>query len=141
VILSKARAARAGDGSAEAEISAAKALRAQGQNVHFRTAAGDTGVSGVRTSDFLVGGAKGTGAGGVPYEVFSPTTSNVGRIVGTLASKLSQSDRFVLDLSRTSVQPSQLGNLLARINGVPGISRPAQEVILVRGGQVIGRLQ
>jgi hypothetical protein len=130
-----------GDESAAAEINAAKALRAEGLNVHFRTAAGDLGVSSQRTSDFLVGGLRGTGAGGIPYEVFSPTTANVGRIVGTLASKLPQADRFVLDLSRTTVQLTELTNILARINNVPAISRQAQEVVVVRNGSVIGRFR
>jgi hypothetical protein len=140
-ILRKARAARGGDTAAVAEIEAAKALRAAGLHVHFQMAARDTGVQGVRTSDFLVGGARGTGAGGVPFEVFSPATSNVSRVVGQLAKKLAQADRFVLELSRTVVGPSELANVLMRINNIPGIPRPAQEVILVRDARIVGHLR
>jgi hypothetical protein len=140
-ILRKARAAREGDTATAAELQAAKALRAEGLHVHFRTAAGDAGVRSVRTSDFLVGGAPGTGAGGIPFEVFSPTTSNVSRLVGQLAKKLAQADRFVLGLSRTSVGLSELANLITRINNIPGIPRPVQEVMLVRDGQRVGHLR
>ena len=80
-IIQKVRAARAGNVSAAAEIQAAKALRAEGLNVYFRTAAGDIGIEGKRTSDFLVGGFRG-GFGGTPMEVFSPFTANAGRIAG-----------------------------------------------------------
>lgn len=137
----KVRGARGGDTAAAAEIQAAKALRAEGFNVHFQTAAGDVGVRGVRTSDFLVGGSRGTGIGGVPFDVFSPTTSNVSRLVGQLAKKPAQADRFVLDLSRTLVQPSELANVETRINRIPGISRPVQEVILVRDARQVGRVR
>ena len=98
-------------------------------------------MRGARTSDFLAGGARGTGAGGVPFEVFSPTTSNVSRLVGQLAKKLVQADRFVLDLSRTSMRPSELANVMTRINNIPGIPRPVQEIILIRDAQRVGHLR
>jgi hypothetical protein len=137
-ILRKARAARAGDAATAAELQAAKVLRGVGLNVHFRIAASDVGMHGVRTSDFLIGGARGTGANGVPCEVFSPTTSNVGRLVGQLAKKLTQADCCVLDLSRTSLRPSELTNVITRINNIPGLPRPVREIILIQDAQRIG---
>ena len=98
-------------------------------------------MPGVRTSDFLVGGTRGTGAGGVPFEVFSPATNNVSRVVGQLAKKLAQADRFVLELGRTAVRPSELANVLRRINNIPGIPRLVQEVILVREARIVGHLR
>jgi hypothetical protein len=132
-VTRKLRAAKAGDLSAAAEIEAARALRKAGLDVHFRTAAGDIGVQGVRTSDFLING--------IPFEVFSPTTANPSRIVSQLAKKLPQADRFVLNLSQSSVGTADLRNLLGRINNIPGIPRSAKEVILVRDGAVVGHLQ
>ena len=98
-------------------------------------------MQGVRTSDFLIGGARGTGAEGVPFEVFSPATSNVSRVVGQFAKKLVQADRFVLVLSRTAVRPSELANVMRRINNIPGIPRLVQEVILVRDARIVVHLQ
>ncbi len=132
-IVRKVRAARAGDLSSAAELEAARALRGIGLEVEFRTPAGDIGVEGIRTSDFLVSGT--------PFEVFAPTTGNANRVVSQLAKKLPQADRFVLNLSRSPLGPADFANLLQRINNIPGIPRRAQEIILVRDGVVVGRLR
>ena len=81
------RSALKGNASAAAELSAAKALRDAGMNVHFRETAGDAGAQGLRTSDFLVGGDE-AGRGGVPYEVYSPRTATPGRVADAVAKKL-----------------------------------------------------
>ena len=49
--------------------------------------------------------------------------------------------RQPLGISRTLVQPSELANVVTRINHIPGISRPVQEVILVRDARQVGRIR
>jgi hypothetical protein len=140
-ILRKKRAAKGADLSAAGEIEAAKALKNAGINVHFRKAAGDVGIANTRTSDFWVGGLRGSGKGGQVVEVFTPQTDSVRRIVGTLASKLPQADRFVLVLSYTHLDIQDVTKLLPRINHVPGIPRLAQEITIVKNERIIGRLK
>jgi len=65
--------------------------------------------AGGRTSDLLVDG--------VPYDVYTPKTANPDRIVSAIAKKNSQASGIVLDLTETSVTPSQLGNILKRVQG------------------------
>ncbi|HEX6639491.1 MAG TPA: RHS repeat-associated core domain-containing protein [Thermoanaerobaculia bacterium] len=142
-ITKKIQAAKAGDLSSAGEIDAAKALRAQGRNVHFRTAAGDlkgtAAVQGQRTSDFLVDGIPGSGTFGTPYEVFTPAEKTSAKgIVSALAKKLSQSDRFIVNLSESTLTPADLARLKARVNGVPGISQKAKEILFVKNGAVVG---
>jgi hypothetical protein len=70
-----------------------------------------------RTADFLVNGK--------PYDVYTPTTSNVNRIVGAVASKSSQvqGGGVIIDLSRTSLTPQGLDRVAARVRGITrGIS-------------------
>jgi hypothetical protein len=141
VFVAKAKAAAGGDLSALGELEAAKALRAEGLEVHFRVAAGDVGVQRVRTSDLIVGGAARTGEGGVPYEVFTPITGNAGRIIGTIGSKISQADRVVIVLDNTSVAASDLSNILSRVNNIPNLSKPVQEAVIVKAGRVVARHQ
>jgi len=62
-----------------------------------------------RTSDLVVNGMR--------YDVMTPTTSNVGRIISAMAKKNSQAQGIVLDLSRTPVRPDQLPNALRRVQG------------------------
>lgn len=62
-----------------------------------------------RTSDLLVNG--------MPYDVYTPITSNANRIISAIAHKSSQAQGIVLDLSRTSVTAQDLGNILARVQG------------------------
>ena len=139
VLAAKVRAAAAGDSSAVAEIEAAKALRSEGRNVHFQEAAGDRGVKGLRTADLLVDGSPGTGAGGTPYEVYSPETASIGGVVRGIRGKIAQSDRFILDLSRTTLTDADLAQLIGRVNKLPSMPRLVQEIIIVRNGQVVGR--
>lgn len=139
-IRNRLTAASRGDIDALAELNAARALRAQGINVHFRTAAGDLGIQNVRTSDFLVGGELGTGNGGLAFEVFAPSTANAGRVVSQAAKKLGQSDRLILNLDNTSLAVDDLSNIIGRVNNIPGLSRPLQEVIFIQDQRVVGRL-
>lgn len=66
-----------GSGFSASERGAAEALAGQGRNVVLREA---TGVG--RTSDLLVDG--------IPYDVYTPTTGNLNRVVSAIASKGSQ---------------------------------------------------
>jgi len=122
------------------EINSAKALRSEGINVHFRQAAGDQGVKNVRTADFFVGGERGTGSGGQIFDVFSPSSGNSGRVVGQTAKKLTQTDRVILNLDNTKLNVDDFSNIIPRINNIPGISRPLQEVIFVQDQKVVGRV-
>ena len=133
-------AASRGDIDALGEINAAKALRAEGINVHLRKAAGDQGIQDVRTADFFVGGERGTGKGGQIFDVFSPSSGNAGRVVGQTAKKLSQTDRVILNLDNTKLTVDELSNIIPRVNNVPGLSRPLQEVIFVQDQKVVGRV-
>ena len=96
-----------GEGFSDSELSAARTLSAQGKNVVLREA---TGVG--RTSDLLVDG--------VPYNVYTPTTGNLDRIVSAIASKGSQVNGggVVLDLSKSSLAGVDPAELLARVRGV-----------------------
>ncbi len=108
-----------GSGFSASEQSAAEALAAQGRNVVLREA---TGVG--RTSDLLVDG--------VPYDVYTPTTGNLDRIVSAIASKGSQVNGggVVLDLSKSPLSGVNPAALLARVQGVtPNISN-----IIILGG-------
>jgi hypothetical protein len=138
-LRNKLAAANRGDIDALGEINAAKALKAKGINVHFRKAAGDQGIHKVRTADFFVGGEKGTGIGGQIYDVFSPSSSNAGRVVSQTAKKLSQTDRIVLNLDNTTLTVDDLSNIIHRVNNILEISRPLQEVIFVQNKMIVGR--
>jgi hypothetical protein len=85
----------------------AQLLYEQGNDVVLRQA---TGAG--RTSDLLVNG--------VAYDVYTPTTGNVNAIVSAIAKKGSQVNGggVVLDLSSSPLTPSQVGNLLPRVQGV-----------------------
>lgn len=107
--------------------------------MHFQATASDLGIQGVRTPDFSVGGIPRTGAGGIGYDVVTPTTGNAGRIAGLVGKKLSQADRVIINLDNTSVTAGQLGNIVPRVNGIPGLSRPLQEAIIVQNGRVVVR--
>ena len=61
------------------------------------------------TSDLLVNG--------MPYDVYTPTTSNPNRIVSAIASKNTQAQGVVLDLRNSPVTLEQLGNVLQRVRG------------------------
>lgn len=57
---------------------------------------------------------------GVPYDVYTPTTGNLDRIVGAIASKGSQVNGggVVLDLSKSPLTAADVGNLLPRVQGI-----------------------
>ncbi len=108
-----------GSGFSASELGAAEALAGQGRNVVLREA---SGVG--RTSDLLVDG--------VPYDVYTPTTGSLDRIVSSIASKGSQVNGggVVLDLSKSSLSGVDASELLTRVQGVtPNISD-----IIILGG-------
>jgi hypothetical protein len=88
----------------ESETYAAMYLSQQGRNVILRSA---TGLG--RTSDLLVDG--------IAYDVYTPTTSNVNRIISSIAHKNTQATGIVLDLRSSSVTVDQLRNALIRVRG------------------------
>jgi len=63
--------------------------------------------AGGQTSDLVVKGKA--------YDVYTQTTTSIDRIVSAIARKNSQCSGIVLDLSRTSVKPSDLNKLLIRV--------------------------
>ena len=96
----------------ESEVRAAKYLQDQGRHVVLRDPVGTR--AGGLTSDLLVDGEK--------WDVYTPKTSNVSRIVSAVASKGSQvhGGGVVIDLSETTVTPDQLANIQARVAGSGG---------------------
>lgn len=91
----------------ESEINAARYMAESGKNVILRRPTGTRADGG--TSDLLVDG--------VPYDVYTPTTSSANRIISNMAKKNSQANGIVLDLSKSSVPREQLGNVLNRVRG------------------------
>ena len=89
------------------EIRAAEYLKDLGNDVTLRIPQGTR--TGGKTSDLLVNG--------VNYDVYTPITSKPYNIISAIASKNSQTTGVILDLSKTSVTPNQLGNILNRVNG------------------------
>jgi hypothetical protein len=84
-------------------------MTGQGYRVELRDPLGTT--AGGLTSDLVVNGKN--------WDVYTPTTGNVSRIVSAGASKGSQvqGGGVIIDLSRTSVTADQLANIQARIAG------------------------
>jgi hypothetical protein len=103
------------------ELQVAKQLADMGYNVVVRSPVG-TRVGG-GTSDLLVNG--------MPYEIYSPFTTNPDRIISTLADKAAQAPALVLDLSRTTVTAQQLGNILTRVQGAT--TRQVIDIIILGG--------
>lgn len=91
----------------QSEIDSAYHMAAQGKLVELRSPVGTRAGGG--TSDLLVNG--------VPYDVYTPTTGNAGRIISAIAKKNSQAEGIVLDLSKSSVTKEQLGDVLSRVKG------------------------
>ncbi len=89
------------------ERNAAQHMADLGNEVTLRPPAGTRAGGG--TSDMLVNG--------VPYDVYTPTTSNPNAIISAMAKKNSQASGSVLDLSQPTVTQAQLGNALARVRG------------------------
>lgn len=100
------------------EINAAQHMADLGNTVILRTPMGQG-----RTSDLLVNG--------IPYDVYTPTTSNPNRIISAIADKNSQTQGIVLDLSNSSVNVADLGNIVARVNGT-GATNITDVVIIGR---------
>jgi hypothetical protein len=90
----------------ESERRVAQQLADEGRDVHLRVPTGRG-----RTSDLVVDG--------VPWDVYTPQTSNPDRIISAIASKGSQVEGggVVIDLSQTTVTRDQLGNVLERVRG------------------------
>ena len=100
----------AGQTFSQSEINAARYMEALGNEVVLRAPSGTRAAG--NTSDLLVNG--------INYDVYTPETGNVNRIVGAIRSKNSQTTGIVLDLSQTKVTRPQLDNLLQRVQGAGG---------------------
>jgi RHS repeat-associated protein len=89
------------------ELAAARYMANQGHNVVYRQQTGATKIS-----DLLVDG--------VPYDVYTPITSNPDNVILGIAEKgpQVQGGGVVLDLSQTSVTAADLGNVMARVSGL-----------------------
>ncbi|MMZ62063.1 hypothetical protein D1872_242490 [compost metagenome] len=92
----------------DSELRAANYMYEQGNQVVLRHPVGTRADGG--TSDLLVNGVR--------YDVYTPTTSNLNRIISSMAGKNSQTTGIVLDLSQTPVTTEQLGNALQRVRGI-----------------------
>lgn len=95
-------------------------LAGQGRNVVLREADSAAG----RTSDLLVDD--------IPYDVYTPTTGNLDRIVGSIASKGSQvrGGGVVLDLSKSPLSAADVADILPRVQG---ISSQISDIIVLGG--------
>lgn len=91
----------------QSELNAARYMAEQGYDVLLRPPTGTRLDGG--TSDLLVNG--------INYDVYTPKTSNISRIIGGIASKNSQTTGVVLDLSQTTVTADDLANVLQRVQG------------------------
>ncbi|WP_353196141.1 SpvB/TcaC N-terminal domain-containing protein [Parapedobacter defluvii] len=89
----------------ESELRAAKYMKNKGYDVHLRKPRGTR--SGGGTSDLLVNGKR--------YDVYTPTSSNPKNIIVNIVKKNDQATGIILDLSKTKVTPSQLGDLFKTV--------------------------
>lgn len=110
-----------GRGFSSSELRAATELEARGHIVVLREADGV-----VKTSDLLVDG--------VPYDVYSPRTGNVSRLVSAIAEKAGQVDGggVVVDLTESPLRLKDVDvdSLLARVKGVtPRVT----DIIVIKG--------
>ena len=92
----------------QSELNAARYMAEQGHDVVLRPPVGTRADGG--TSDLLVNG--------INYDVYTPKTSNVSRIVGGIARKNSQTTGVVLDLSETTATAADFENVLNRVQGI-----------------------
>jgi RHS repeat-associated protein len=104
---------------ASSELDAAQYMANLGNDVTLRLPQGTRAAGG--TSDLLVNG--------VQYDVYTPVTDNVNRIISKMANKNSQAKGIVLDLRHTNVTSEQLGNALERIQNA-GATNIQQLVIM-----------
>lgn len=88
------------------ELRSAKHMQAKGYNIELRDPV-NTGLG--RTSDLLING--------VPYDVYTPRTNSIDRIVSAIAKKGNQATGVVLDLTETNIEAHQLENILTRVQG------------------------
>ena len=94
-----------------------------GHDVTLRAPTGTRAGGG--TSDLLVDGVR--------YDVYTPTTSNPGRIISAIAKKNSQVQEggVVLDLSGTTVTRAQLGDVLKRVQGAGATG--IRDIVIIGG--------
>jgi Contact-dependent growth inhibition CdiA C-terminal domain len=106
-----------GGGFSDSERFAAEELRRAGREVVLREATGRE-----RTSDLLVDG--------IPYDVYTPRTSNINRIVSAISSKSSQvrGGGVVLDLTHTVLTKEDMTSVLPRVRGV---TTSVSEIIVI----------
>ncbi|MET9362330.1 RHS repeat-associated core domain-containing protein [Streptomyces sp. NPDC006632] len=92
------------------EVSAAEHMASLGKKVELRDPVGTR--AGGQTSDLLVDG--------VPWDVYSPTTTNPKAILTKVAKKHSQvhGGGVIVDLSGTGLSASQFDGALVRVNGL-----------------------
>jgi hypothetical protein len=90
------------------ELKAAQYFVKKGKNIILRNPVGERAPGG-KTSDLVVNG--------VNYDVYTPKTSNISSIVGAVAKKNDQAKAIVIDLSKTTVKPEELSNILKRVEG------------------------
>ena len=97
-----------GGNFSSSEQNVARTLAGQGRHVVLREA----DSSGPRTSDLIVDD--------IPYDVYTPRTGNIDRIVGAIAAKGNQvhGGGVVLDLSQSPLTAEQIGDILPRVRGV-----------------------
>jgi RHS repeat-associated protein len=97
----------AGAKFSQSEINAARYMESLGNDVVLRSPVGTR--EGGLTSDLLVNGRA--------FDVYTPETTNLNRIIGAITAKNTQASGIVLDLSKTSVTRLQLYNVLERVQG------------------------
>ena len=95
-----------GGSFSESEVRAAKYMQKLGNDVLLRTPKGLREAGG--TSDLLVNSK-------ISYDVYTPTTTNPNRIISAIAKKNSQATGIIIDLTHTSVNETQLGDVLKRV--------------------------
>ncbi|MDR2981689.1 MAG: hypothetical protein LBV12_05520 [Puniceicoccales bacterium] len=63
----------------------------------------------------MIGGARGTGKGGIPTDVYSPISNSPNAIFRAIRNKNNQAQIIIVDLSRTNVTPAELGDVMLRL--------------------------
>ena len=135
-IREKYEAAKSGDITAMGEIQAAKALRSEGTNVHFQT---PTGARGATTADFLVGGERGTGMGGLVFDVYTPKSTNFMSVYSTVAGKNDQAPNIIVNLlNNPYVKRSSLGSEEYMLEQVRLLIEPAGGTMNIKSIRVLG---
>jgi hypothetical protein len=109
------------------EIQAAKTLRDEGSNVHFQT---PTGRRGPTTADFLVGGQRGTGAGGTPWDVLTPRTATPQNVALSVAGKSDQAPNVIVNI-RNNPRLTR-----ASLGGETGLLEDVRSLIEPSGGSL-----